>query len=58
MTDEELDLVWWRQLGEILGWRIIGLTSCVYATYADSDGGTIQLSAKQRNDILDALGES
>lgn len=49
------DLRYWSKLTELLGWKVVAFTGRETATYFDSDNKTIQLTARQRDDIFAAI---
>jgi hypothetical protein len=50
------DLAYWQELSKrIPGWRLMGFTYRHTASYISRDGGVVNLTDSQRDDILDAI---
>ena len=49
---------WWRELGNLLGWRVYGWTYRSECTYRDSRGRCIELTGPQRDEIMAAIGQN
>lgn len=51
LKDEE----YWVELEELLGWRLIGFSYRLTATYVDKQGRSVNLTGQQRDDIVGAI---
>jgi len=52
----ELDLKYWKDLEYHLDWRVIGFSGKESATFSTDEHHTIQLTGKQRDDIMRSIG--